>query len=361
MILFKGLIAPCDVPTGDGRMFAPGKMTHRPLPLPVMAKFGAGSHDGGVPVAKINNIFPGPGGYWGEGNFLDPVHVPEVPRSIYMVQEKVLGPSVDLDRDFTIKVVPHPSRPDKKATLFEEYNVIGMTLVPMPAFYQVHMSVESSEEKSLLASAGVDVSRFLDPDEYRATAGAELWIRGEPLLQMNEMEVVQIMADTAPVTAPDMSYMVVANGLQVLLAKLTRLYLELKHCHWNVVGPQFIAIHKMLDKMAQMAADETDQVAERIAALGGSPDGTLKCLVMTLGIEQPEYPQGKADTQVYLAYLDKCFSEVIAKERELITQTGELDLVTQDLLTGQAQELEKNRWFIRAHLEHGQRPEINTY
>lgn len=78
-----------------------------------------------------------------------------------MIQEKVMGPSVDLDRDFTVKMVPHPVRPDKKAGLFEEYNVIGMTLVPMPAFHQVYMSIETAEEKSLLASAGVDVDRLI--------------------------------------------------------------------------------------------------------------------------------------------------------------------------------------------------------
>lgn len=175
MIKFKGLMAPCDVPTGDGRMFAAGKLTHRPLPIPVMARFGSGGHDGGVPVAKVTSIFPGPGGYWGEGYFLDPAYVPEVPRAIYMVQEKVLGPSVDLDRDFMAKVIPHPTKPDKKASLFEEYNVIGVTLVPMPAFYQVHMSIENQEEKALLASAGVDLNRFLDMDEYTNAAGAELW------------------------------------------------------------------------------------------------------------------------------------------------------------------------------------------
>lgn len=155
-------------------MFAAGKMTHRPLPIPVMARFGSGGHEGAVPVGKINTIYPGPGGYWGDGVFLDPTYAPEVPRAVYMLQEKVLGPSVDLDRDFTVKVVPHPSRPDKKATYFEEYNVIGTTLVPMPAFYQVHLSVDTVEEKSLLASAGINVDLFLDKDAYETAAGTEL-------------------------------------------------------------------------------------------------------------------------------------------------------------------------------------------
>lgn len=160
MIRFKGLIAPTEVPTGDGRMFAKEKMTHRPLPLPLMVKFGSGSHVDATPVGKITSIFCGPGGYWAEGHFLDPAIVSEVPKAVYMLQEKVMGPSVDLDGDWAVKVVNHPMKPDKQAKLFEAYNVIGATLVPMPAFYQVHMSVDTAEEKTLLASAGVDVNRL---------------------------------------------------------------------------------------------------------------------------------------------------------------------------------------------------------
>lgn len=173
-IRWRGLIAPTEVPTGDGRMFATGKMTHRPTPMPLMVRFGSGGHDGATVVGKVNRIFDGPGGYWGEGEFLDPAMVPEVPKAIYMLQEKVMGPSVDLDRDFTVEAVKHPVRPDKKAGLFKEYNVIGVTLVPMPAFHQVHMSIENDPEptrnvelkvdsdtdKALLASLGIDAKSW---------------------------------------------------------------------------------------------------------------------------------------------------------------------------------------------------------
>lgn len=157
-IRFKGLVAPVDVPTGDGRMFAAGKITHRPTPFPLMAKFSSGGgHDGAVIIGKINRIYDGPGGYWAEGEFLDPAHSPEVAKAVYMLQQKVMGPSVDLDRDFTVQAVKHPTRPERKAGLFSEGNIIGITLVPMPAFPQVHLSVDTGEEKSLLASIGIDI------------------------------------------------------------------------------------------------------------------------------------------------------------------------------------------------------------
>lgn len=158
MIRWKGLIAPTAVPTGDGRMFAPGQMTHRPLPLPLMARFSSGGHDGANGIGTIDKIEPGDGGYHAEGNLFDPTMFPDVPKAIYLVQQHVLGPSVDLDRQFAVEPAPHPTEPDKKVMLFKQFNVIGATLVPMPAFYQVTMSVDTPEEKTLLASAGIDVS-----------------------------------------------------------------------------------------------------------------------------------------------------------------------------------------------------------
>lgn len=173
-IRWRGLIAPVDVPTGDGRMFAAGRLTHRPPPLPLMARFTSGGHDGAVGVGTIDRVFEGEGGYWGEGEFFDPAMVPEVSKCIYLLQKKTFGPSVDLDRDFTVEAVAHPSRNGRKAGLFLEGNVIGCTLVPMPAFYQVHMTVDTEPEMALLASAGVDIEA-LSPFFDINTSGWRAW------------------------------------------------------------------------------------------------------------------------------------------------------------------------------------------
>lgn len=356
MIKFKGLIAPTEVPTGDGRMFAAGKMTHRPLPLPLMAQFGSGGHSGAVPVAKMESIEPGPGGYWAQGYFLDPAFVPEVPKAIYMLQEKVMGPSVDLDRDYTVKAVPHPTRPDKKAAMFEEYNVIGATLVPMPAFHQVHMNVETEQEKSLLASAGVDLTQFLDDEEYAVATGIEQILGAgewsnfdmypEPAMQI--MDVGSQLPFTIPGITEGNSKMLI-DLLQPLLARLIKLHMTIKHTHWNVDGPQFIAVHKMLDKLAAVAQAHVDTVAERIATFGGSPNGTVRGLVHAVGLDE-DCPTGRVGMAAYLSYLNHCYTETITKERDLLGTTGVLDVVTQDMLTGHLQELEKNQWFIRAEI-----------
>ena len=62
--------------------------------------------------------------------------------------------------------------------------------------------------------------------------------------------------------------------LQDRLNSLNDLALTLKHVHWNVTGPNFIAVHTMLDPQVDAVRLMVDDTAERIATLGGSPAGT---------------------------------------------------------------------------------------
>ena len=137
--------------------------------------------------------------------------------------------------------------------------------------------------------------------------------------------------------------------LQHRLAAYNDLHLTLKHVHWNVVGPNFIAVHEMLDPQVELVRGYADEVAERMAALGGSPDGT------TAGISKvrswDDYSLGRDTAEAHLAALDLVYKGVVTSNREGIEEVGEIDPVTEDLLIGQTAELEKFQWFIRAHLE----------
>lgn len=386
-VKFKGLIAPTQVPTGDGRMFAEGKATHRPLPIPLMAQFGSGGHAGATPVANIEKIYPGPGGYWGEGTFFDPTIVPEVPKAVYMMQKKALGPSVDLDRDFTVQAMPHPTRPDKKVGLFNEYNIIGATLVPMPAFHQVHMSVVDStpEEKSLLASAGVDFSQFFTDSEAFSTEFGMEELLG-PMLNGPGADAapVVVISDNSNAPASDMGghdmygtdmqpllgptgaagpskfapdsmgldgATQVAAVLQQLVFCHTNFYLTLKQAHWNVVGPAYIGVHRLIDEWAGMAQGMADDCAERVATLGASPTDTPLALLAGLGPEQCDYSLRKSDTQNHLRALDSCFTYVVNEVRKAISMTQNMDVISQNMLLDQGEKLEHQQWFLRSHLE----------
>jgi starvation-inducible DNA-binding protein len=153
---------------------------------------------------------------------------------------------------------------------------------------------------------------------------------------------------TVPGLKPDAAGELVAL-LQDRLNALNDLALTLKHVHWNVVGPHFIAVHQMLDPQVEAVRLMVDDLAERIATLGGSPVGTPGALVAQRGWD--DYSIGRADTTAHLAALDIVYSGIIETYREAIEKTEELDPVTEDLLVGQSGRLEQFHWFVRAHLE----------
>ncbi|MCC8339043.1 DNA starvation/stationary phase protection protein [Streptomyces sp. R1] len=137
--------------------------------------------------------------------------------------------------------------------------------------------------------------------------------------------------------------------LQMRLHSLNDLHLTLKHIHWNVVGPHFIAVHEMLDPRVDKVRGMTDDVAERISTLGGEPNGTPGALVNARTWN--DYSIGRAESIEHLGALDLVYTAVIQDHREAMQATETSDPVTQDMLIEQLRGLELFQWFVRAHLE----------
>ena len=141
----------------------------------------------------------------------------------------------------------------------------------------------------------------------------------------------------------------VAELLQKLLSTYNDLHLTLKHVHWNVVGPNFIGVHEMIDPQVELVRGYADDAAERIAALGLSPKGTPGAILKDRTWD--DYSVERDTVQAHLAALDLVYTGVIEDARKAIDRLEDLDLVSQDLVIGQVGELEKFQWFMRAHLE----------
>src|ERR1700745_2911596 len=141
----------------------------------------------------------------------------------------------------------------------------------------------------------------------------------------------------------------VVKLLQDRLNSLSDLALTLKHVHWNVTGPNFIAVHTMLDPQGDAVRVMVDETAERIAALGSAPVRTPGGLVAQR--DWGDFSIGRAGTLEQLGALDVVYAGIIEAHRRAIDSTEELDLVTQDMLIGQARQLEEFHWFVRAYLE----------
>ncbi|QNP62073.1 Dps family protein [Streptomyces genisteinicus] len=137
--------------------------------------------------------------------------------------------------------------------------------------------------------------------------------------------------------------------LQQRLHALNDLHLTLKHIHWNVVGPHFIAVHEMIDPQVDQVRSMTDDLAERISTLGGVPKGTPGALVAERSWD--DYSIGRAEAIEHLGALDLVYTAVVGDHRAAMDATETLDPVTQDMLIEQLRGLELFQWFVRAHLE----------
>lgn len=141
----------------------------------------------------------------------------------------------------------------------------------------------------------------------------------------------------------------VVGLMQERLVALLDLQLTLKHIHWNVIGMNFIAIHEMLDPQVDAVRAMSDEVAERIATMGGEPLGTPGAVVRIRTWN--DYDLNRAPTVRHLTALDDVYTGVIGDHRRAMATLGDLDPVSQDLFIGHLRQLELFQWFVRAHLK----------
>jgi starvation-inducible DNA-binding protein len=141
----------------------------------------------------------------------------------------------------------------------------------------------------------------------------------------------------------------VVEVLNARLADAIDLGTQAKFAHWNVKGPNFIALHELFDKVAETLEDHIDTLAERITALGGTASGTLASVAKATSLEP--YPEGISDGMQHVDALSAALADLGAKVRKGIDQTAQLgDADTADVLTEISRETDKNLWFLEAHL-----------
>lgn len=136
--------------------------------------------------------------------------------------------------------------------------------------------------------------------------------------------------------------------LNARLADAVDLGTQTKHAHWNVKGPNFIALHELFDKIAENIEDQIDTIAERVTALGGTAHGTLAAVARSTSLKS--YPEDISDGADHVEALATVVADFGRKLRAAIDESAQLgDAGTSDLFTGISRETDKNLWFLEAH------------
>ncbi|HEX5013853.1 MAG TPA: DNA starvation/stationary phase protection protein [Candidatus Limnocylindrales bacterium] len=136
----------------------------------------------------------------------------------------------------------------------------------------------------------------------------------------------------------------VAFRLQHSLVELIDLGLHAKQAHWNVVGPNFRSLHAQFDEITDMARLKADAIAERLAALQVSPDGTLAAVS-----ESPFEPfpvgwlSGPTAVKEVLARIDHVSQANLIRIKEI----RGIDHVAETILIDLVGELDKAAWMLR--------------
>ncbi len=151
----------------------------------------------------------------------------------------------------------------------------------------------------------------------------------------------------SPSRLPESHRRRVCDALDAVLANSVDLYGQLKIAHWNVKGPHFAALHPLFENFATAVLGFNDEVAERILTLGGLAGVTVRAAAAKSKL--PEYPTSVVRDLEHVKHLAdrlETHLETVRSARAVADEAGDPD--TSDLLTGMAQELEKDAWMLRA-------------
>lgn len=141
-----------------------------------------------------------------------------------------------------------------------------------------------------------------------------------------------------------------AGVLNATLVDAIDLTNAVRMAHWTVKGPHFAGLHALFETFYTDLAAVTDDVAERIVQLGGTPDGTTQLVGARTRLAP--YPAELRDGLQHVAALTDRYAALAATVRAGIDATADAwDADTADLLTGLSRMIDKALWMLEAHLQ----------
>ncbi|WP_116126497.1 Dps family protein [Lewinella sp. IMCC34183] len=140
------------------------------------------------------------------------------------------------------------------------------------------------------------------------------------------------------------------DALQATLVELTDQYYAVHQLHWNITGPLFISLHELYEEFYEGLSGTIDEVAERKLALDQPADNRPATVVSDSPLS-PATPAGFVSDKRSLEILAERYEQLSNNVARRITETGETDPVTQDLLISVKDMLDLHLWKVRSFLK----------
>jgi len=134
------------------------------------------------------------------------------------------------------------------------------------------------------------------------------------------------------------------------LADAIDLQTQCKYAHWNVKGPDFIALHELFDKINEDVEDYVDLIAERAVQLGGNAEGTARMIVKRSSLS--EYNASATTGKDHVQALSAVLASFAKLARKAIDASNEVnDADTADIFTEISRGVDKWLWMVEAHVQ----------
>ena len=138
----------------------------------------------------------------------------------------------------------------------------------------------------------------------------------------------------------------VVKALEQALADTYTLALKTQNYHWNVVGPNFVGLHNLLEEHYTDGYAAADELAERIRALGAAAPGGLRAFQEITKIADAK--EG-VDAKAMIDDLIDSHAAVAATLKTGVDVADNADdPATADMLTGRVTAHDKAAWMLRS-------------
>ncbi|MBP1969089.1 starvation-inducible DNA-binding protein [Virgibacillus natechei] len=141
-----------------------------------------------------------------------------------------------------------------------------------------------------------------------------------------------------------------ASEVNHLIANQGILFVKLHQYHWHVQGPHFFTLHEKFEELYNESNQYFDAFAERLIVIGERPYSTLAEYLEHASISEETYetkiPAEKMVSNLVNDY--RTIRDGTDKAIELAAKEG--DNVTEDMLVGYKESLDKNIWMLQAYL-----------